>query len=153
MRFGLNLKGESIVVRTEETVETVNVASARWATSLKRGVNENAAEMQTDRTKRIAVILGVTIVVGALGARIIYDRVVHGNDAKNACINNLVWIAGSKKIAAQEYGLRSGATVNKQDLGKYIVGEFPNCPAGGTYTINPIGTEPTCSVSGHSLQK
>jgi hypothetical protein len=109
--------------------------------------------MQTNQAKRIAIILGVTIAVGALGAKIFYDMVVHANDAKNACIRNLIWIQGSKKIMAEEHGLKPGATVSQQELNQYIVGEFPTCPAGGTYTINPLGTDPTCSVRGHSLPK
>jgi hypothetical protein len=28
---------------------------------------------------------------------------------------------------------------------------WPNCPAGGTYSVGPIGTAPTCSIPGHSL--
>jgi hypothetical protein len=67
--------------------------------------------MRTNEAKRIAVILSVTIAVGGLGAKIIYDKIVHGNDAKNACIRNLNWIEGSKKIMAEEQGLKAGAIV------------------------------------------
>lgn len=93
------------------------------------------------------------MVVGGLGAKILYDRIVHRNDTQNACIRNLQWIEGSKKIAAQEHALKPGATVTRQELNNYIIGEFPTCPSGGTYTINAIGTLPTCSVSGHRLEK
>jgi hypothetical protein len=109
--------------------------------------------MRTNQAKRILVILCVTIAVGGLGAKVLYDSVMHGNDAKNACIRNLNWMQGSKKIMAEEQGLKSGAVVRQQDLGQYIVGNFPTCPGGGTYTINPIGTEPTCSIPGHTLPK
>jgi hypothetical protein len=109
--------------------------------------------MQTNQAKRIAIILAVTIAVGGLGAKIINDRVVHGDDAKHSCERNLVYIAGAKNIAGQEHGLKPGAIIDKQELGKYMLGEFPACPAGGTYTINPIGTKPTCSIAGHSLSK
>jgi hypothetical protein len=109
--------------------------------------------MRTIELKRIAVILGVTIAVGGLSAKIAYDRIVHGNDARNACIRNLAYIDGAKTAAAEEHGLKAGAIVEKQELNKYMLGEFPTCPGGGTYTINPIGTEPTCSISGHKLAK
>jgi len=109
--------------------------------------------MRINQAKRILVILCVTIAVGGLGAKVLYDSVVHGNDAKNACINNLVWIVGSKRIVAEEHGLKSGAVVDQQELEKYMTGEWRSCPAGGTYTINPIGKDPTCSISGHTLPK
>jgi hypothetical protein len=103
--------------------------------------------------KRIVIILAVTIAAGGAGALALYHRIVHGNDAKNACERNLVWITGSKRIAAEEQGLKSGAMIDEQELHKYIIGDFPKCPAGGTYTIGPIGTDPTCSVAGHALPK
>jgi hypothetical protein len=109
--------------------------------------------MRTNQAKRILVIICVTIAVGGLGAKIIYDRVVHANDAQNACIKNLVYIAAAKNVAGHEDGLKLGAFVDKQELEKYMLGEFPTCPAGGTYMINPLGTDPTCSVPGHSLPK
>jgi hypothetical protein len=28
---------------------------------------------------------------------------------------------------------------------------MPGCEAGGTYTIGPVGTLPTCSIKGHVL--
>jgi hypothetical protein len=29
--------------------------------------------------------------------------------------------------------------------------QFPVCPDGGTYSINPVGELPTCSVPGHRI--
>jgi hypothetical protein len=109
--------------------------------------------MRTDLVKRITIIFAVTIAVGGIGAKVLYDKIVHGNDARNACERNLVWISGCKRIAAEEQGLKSGAIIDRSELSKYIVGDFPNCPAGGKYTIGPIGTGPTCSIPGHALPK
>jgi hypothetical protein len=40
------------------------------------------AWMRTNQARRIVIILEVTIAVGGIGAKVLYDRVVHGNDAK-----------------------------------------------------------------------
>ena len=109
--------------------------------------------MRSNQAKRIAVILAVTIAVGGLGAAALYHRVVHGNDAQNACINNLISIAGAKRQVALEHKFKPGKLVNQGDLEPYMIGEWRSCPGGGTYTIGPIGTNPTCIIAGHSLPK
>ena len=108
--------------------------------------------MRTDQVRRIVIILAMTITVGGLGAAALYHRVVHGNDAQNACINNLIWIAGAKGALAKERGVAPGTLVNQRNLEPYMFG-WRDCPAGGTYTIGPIGTNPTCSIPGHELPK
>jgi hypothetical protein len=108
--------------------------------------------MRINQVKGIFIILAVTIAVGGIAARVLYNRVVHGNDAHNTCINNLMWIEGAKRIAAEEHGFKSGKIVNQADLEAYME-EWRSCPAGGKYTIGPIGTAPTCSIPGHSLPK
>ena len=38
------------------------------------------------------------------------------------------------------------------DIGTYLRSNlYPHCPSGGTYTINPANTDPTCSIAGHVL--
>lgn len=45
-----------------------------------------------------------------------------------------------------------GASVDPAALGKFIpAGTIPTCPAGGAYTLNPIGSKPTCRIAGHVL--
>ena len=108
--------------------------------------------MRTNQAKRILIILAVTIAAGGLGAVALYHRVVHGNDAQDACINNLMSIAAAKGILMKEQRLKPGKIVNQKDLELHIL-EWRNCPAGGKYTIGPIGTDPTCSIPGHTLPK
>jgi hypothetical protein len=107
---------------------------------------------RTNQAKGIVVILAVTLVVGGIAARVFYNRVVHGNDAQNACINNLIAIAGAKSQVALEHKFKPGKIVIQKDLEPYMFG-WRSCPAGGKYTIGPIGTDPTCSVPGHALPK
>ena len=73
----------------------------------------------------------------------------------NACINNLRQIDGAKNEWALENNKTNGTPVTAADIKPYIkldaAGSLPKCPAGGTYTIGPVGTVPTCSVSEHKL--
>lgn len=77
---------------------------------------------------------------------------------ENACISTLRVLDVAKERAAAELGLRPGdAALTMDELAPYI-GPFRQpwremviCPSGGTYSVNPIGDDPTCSFPGHSL--
>jgi len=74
---------------------------------------------------------------------------------QNACINNLRQIDGAKNEWALENGKTNGTPVTEADIKPYLKlkanEDFLKCPAGGTYTIGPVGENPTCSVPGHQL--
>lgn len=74
---------------------------------------------------------------------------------QNACINNLRQIDAAKNEWALENNKTNGTPVTVAEIKPFIKldagGNLPKCPAGGTYTIGPVGTVPTCSVSGHKL--
>ena len=69
----------------------------------------------------------------------------------SACINSLKQIDSAKEQWAMDFKKDSGATVLNTDLAPTYIKEFPTCPAGGTYTVNVIGTNPTCSYAAHVL--
>jgi general secretion pathway protein G len=70
----------------------------------------------------------------------------------DACVNNLRMIDGAKNEWALENNKKNGDTPTQGDVAHYLKnGQSPNCPKGGTYTINPIGEPPTCSVPEHKL--
>jgi len=73
---------------------------------------------------------------------------------RSACINNLRIIDSAKEQTAMANGFPDGSVVSGQQIGEYIKGGWPalKCPAGGTYSINPVGVDPECSVPGHSLR-
>ena len=49
--------------------------------------------------------------------------------------------------------LRGGDPADVRGISQYIKGgKIPVCPQGGTYTINPIGTLPVCSIPGHQME-
>ena len=102
------------------------------------------------KTTRLLVILGFGLAIGAS----CYLKIRHDEAAvrwRSDCINNLHWIAGAKDMLAQDQGLASGTTVNAEAVAKYVMDGWRNCPAGGEYTLNPIGTNPVCTIRGHSL--
>ena len=74
---------------------------------------------------------------------------------QNACINNLRQIDGAKNEWALENNKTNGTPVTEADIKPYLKlgadGNFPKCPAGGTYTIGRVGEVPTCSVPEHKL--
>lgn len=77
------------------------------------------------------------------------------NSRGRACQENLSKIDGAKEQYALEFRLSNGGTVTMDDLiqpGTAAAGEgylksSPDCPSGGSYTVNVIGTDPTCSIS------
>jgi hypothetical protein len=72
----------------------------------------------------------------------------------NACINNLRVIDAAKQEWALENSKKTTDTPTQADLihvKTFKNDQFPICPAGGVYTINPVGEEPTCSIPKHTL--
>ena len=71
----------------------------------------------------------------------------------NACINNLRQIDAAKNQWASENNKTTNAVPTMQDLNPYLKNgaESLHCPAGGTYTIGPVGESPTCSNPKHHL--
>ena len=72
----------------------------------------------------------------------------------NDCDNVLRQIDGAKEQYALQHGLpRNGGTIITPDQLAYLMkgGGWTSseCPSGGKYKINPLGTEPECSVHGN----
>jgi hypothetical protein len=57
------------------------------------------------------------------------------------------WELENKKTAAN--------TATSADLygPKKYIRDAPTCPAGGKYSINAVGTKPSCSIPGQQLQQ
>jgi hypothetical protein len=70
----------------------------------------------------------------------------------NTCINYLRQIDGAKQQWALENHKAKDVVPTWNDLDKYLPHrESLKCPAGGTYSINAIGENPTCSIPEHHL--
>ena len=97
-------------------------------------------------------IMIVVAIIGLLAAIAIPNFVKARNTAQaTGCINNLRMIDGAKQTWALEKGMGPDATPDNEALKPYIKvdshNNIPGCPAQGSYTINPVGNLPTCSLS------
>jgi len=94
-------------------------------------------------------IMIVVAIIGLLAAIAIPNFVRARNTAqRNACINNLRQIDGAKQQWALENKKSDTDTPGSDDVKVYIKNErFPSCPSSGTYTVNAVNTDPTCSRS------
>lgn len=68
-----------------------------------------------------------------------------------SCINNLRQIDGAREQWALENQRAKGDVPTTNDLAIYIKGEFPKCPAGGSYTLGSGTNRPRCSITNHFL--
>jgi prepilin-type N-terminal cleavage/methylation domain-containing protein len=107
-------------------------------------------------------IMIVVAIIGLLAAIAIPNFVkARATSQANACINNLRQIDAAANQFALEKGKSTGNTLTlTTDLTPYIKlnsnGSLPPCPAGGTYALTQVGTNPTCTLSSltppHRLQ-
>ena len=99
-------------------------------------------------------IMIVVAIIGLLAAIAIPNFVKARETAqRNACMNNLVQIDGAKQQWAADHKKQASDTPTAQDLDAYLRTSFSalRCPAGGVYSINAVGVEPTCSIPRHML--
>jgi len=98
-------------------------------------------------------IMIVVAIIGLLAAIAIPNMIrARATSQANACINNLHKISDASDEFALEFGKSTGAHVSlNRDLTPYIklnsAGKLPPCPTHGTYSIENIGDQPTCSIS------
>ena len=99
-------------------------------------------------------IMIVVAIIGLLAAVAIPNFVKARNTAqRNACIRNLQQIDGAKERWALEMRKGQGDAIVEAEINDYIKGGEPDCPAGGQYRYNALGTLPSCSVPGHTLAR
>ncbi len=97
-------------------------------------------------------IMIVVLIIGILMAIAVPNFVQARNSSRtNSCIANLKQIDSAKEQWAMDNKKDSGASAAWSDLTPTYMKSQPSCPAGGTYTIAVIGTNPSCSVAGHAL--
>jgi prepilin-type N-terminal cleavage/methylation domain-containing protein len=131
------------------------IKSTRWLV-----VHAAQKYMKTTRT-RIALggftlveIMIVIAIIGLLCAIAIPNFVKsRATSQANACINNLRQIDTAVQQFAIEHSKKVGDTVTyPSDLTPYIrlnaASSIPGCPAGGTYSLAPVGSDPSdfCSL-------
>ena len=106
------------------------------------------------RAFTLVEIMIVVLIIGILMAIAVPNFInARETSRRNSCIANLKEIDSAKEEFAMEGMLDTGATVAQTDLVPTYIKSFPTCPGGGTYTIDVVGTDPSCSLaaSGHVL--
>lgn len=96
----------------------------------------------------------VVAIIGLLAAVAIPNLVKARKSAqKAACISNLKNINGAKAQWALE--MRKGDADIPSDSDIFgpdkVIAEKPNCPGGGTYTLNAVSQNATCSRPEHTI--
>ena len=101
----------------------------------------------------IIIVTGIISIIVAIAAP---TRLRQREIARaRVCQENLTKIAGAKEQYALEFKIANGANISyPADLltppgsgaGQGFLKKEPKCPAGGTYTANPIGEDPTCDI-------
>ena len=98
-------------------------------------------------------IMIVVAIIGLLAAIAIPNFVKARTTAQTtACITNLHQIDGAKEQWALEQKKTTGDVPADASIYAYIKGlAAPICPAGGSYTVGAVGTNPKCSIAVHTL--
>lgn len=111
-------------------------------------------ELQKEMAALIAKAFGESGQTGGGTAHRFDLKAVLGMAHRSGCMANLRAIEMAKTIWAVENGVGPEKTPSPQDIDPYLPYGFSTlrCPAGGTYTINPVGQRPQCSVASHSLE-
>lgn len=94
-------------------------------------------------------IMIVVAIIGLLAAIAIPSFMkARTTSQKNACINNLRQIEAAKEQWALENKKSTGDAIDETQVNAYMKAT-PECPAGGTYTYNVVGTDADCDATGH----
>jgi hypothetical protein len=105
------------------------------------------------RILKVFAVLGLSIfgllvtllIINIIGAHVRAYRI---RDRQN-CINNMRIIQAAKDDWAKQHGATNGVLVTEANIKPFLIsGTFRECKVDGKYSLQPIGTAPTCSVHG-----
>lgn len=97
-------------------------------------------------------IMIVVLIIGILLAIAVPNFIKARETSRTkSCIANLRQIDAAKEQWAMDNKAAQGAAVAWGDIVPDYIRKQPECPSGGTYTVGNVGTDPTCTVSGHVL--
>jgi Tfp pilus assembly protein PilE len=111
-----------------------------------------AARRRDTSGMTLTEIMLLLLLIGLLSAIAIPSFVQSRNASRRAvCLSNLHRIDNAKEQATLDMTWNTGDPVDDSVVNSYIKGNAPRCPAGGSYTYQPVGTDPVCTVSGHTM--
>jgi type IV pilus assembly protein PilA len=135
------------------------VQNSGWP-DFHRGDNVLNTDMKNRESRKsgftLVEIMIVVAIISLLAAIAIPNFLkVRARSQANACINNLRQLDSAAQQYAVENKLDSTAPYTLSVLRPYLrldsTGNFPTCPASGTYSPGPTVTNsPTCSLSNAS---
>jgi DNA repair exonuclease SbcCD ATPase subunit len=119
-----------------------------------QGAQAQVQELRANPAQAAAPGQPTAAAQAALAARFGQAPVTAEQANVNACVSNLRLIDGAKQQWALEKQKPAGALLTAADLTPYLRSNTaPACPAGGVYTLNPVGLMPICNLPGHALPK
>lgn len=92
-------------------------------------------------------IMIVVLIIGLLMSIAVQTFVpARERSRAKACMTNLHEIDSAKLQWAMDTKAANNATPTMTILSPTYIREVPECPAGGTYSINDVSSTPTCSI-------
>ena len=107
--------------------------------------------MKSNRRRAFTLveIMIVVLIIGILLAIAVPNFMkARDNSRAKSCISNLHQISAAKEQAAMDLRLQDTDTPTQNQLWPDYIKSWPIEPAGGTYTVGDMSTDPTCSLGG-----
>ena len=102
----------------------------------------------------LEIMITVTIIGFLAGLAIPAFMKSRRSSQATRCVANMGQIETAKEQWAMETFADSGSACVDTDIIGYFKRGFPICPANGSYTVNPIGSNCVCSIGGeHALKR
>lgn len=114
----------------------------------------NGNSSHRSRGFTLVEIMIVILIIGVLMSIAVPSFIQARQSARrSSCLANMKQIETAKEQWAMDNKKANGDTVAFTDLvgATLYMKNTPSCPEAGTYSVNAIGTVPTCTVSGHVL--
>lgn len=107
------------------------------------------------RSKRgftlIEIMIVVLIIAVLLAIAIPNFMKARDTSRTKACVANLRQMDTAKLQWAMDTKSAGTATPTDTDIYPTYIKVKPDCPSGGTYTLNDVDTNPACSITDHHL--
>jgi len=111
----------------------------------------NEKNIAKKRAFTLVEIMIVVLIIGILLAIAVPNFMkARDNSRAKSCMANLTQISAAKEQAAMDLRLQDTDTPTQGQLWPAYIKSWPLEPAGGTYTIGDMSTNPTCSVGAAS---